>query len=137
MKNLFIKDSDEIRVDFFIASTEDDKIYVNIDKDNLDGIMKVMKIEYEIEEHYAIFKKPNFGDFVSMANSTFKADNAGVSFNPLDDRYQKLVKLIKSWSFTNKDGNIIQPSASYIKSLNPVVAEIIYSQLELEMGTLL
>ena len=135
MINLFVDPDDEIIVKFAVAVDKDSRVYADVDSESLKSALR--KIECEIEDHQAIFKKPSFGDAVDMVGTMYKTNIEGsISINPLEDRYQKMVKLIKSWTMIDAKGNKMPTSEKNIKSLHPVIADIISTQLEIEIGSI-
>jgi hypothetical protein len=133
MTNLFIQEDDEIKIDFAVAVTDKGKIYSSASMAELKDMLKDIKCEFK--EYEAVFKRPSFKDVVELNKSSISANAGGLSFNPSAERYQKMVKLIKSWTLTDASGVITEPTEISIGQLNPGIADIISSLLELEIGS--
>jgi len=131
MISIFIDENDEITIDFFIGTDEDGKIYIgDIEKD-----IKVN--ENEIERHFVVFKRPSFGDVVDITNKIFGTEDGQFAFNAMSDKLNKVSKLIKRWSFKDKDGNDIKPDEKQIRALSPKIADYISEKLSQEVGSIL
>ena len=136
MIDLFVSSKDEVTIKFAVTIDKDGKMYVDINKKALEEMMS--DEECEIEGHEVIFKRPSFGDVIGITDKLYQTSLDGkISINPLADRYQKMAILMRSWSLKDDKGNLLPINEKNIKSLNPLVADIIVSQLELEIGSLL
>ena len=60
MINLLIEPNDEFVVEFAVAKDKNGRIYSDTNLVDLKEMLSTVGIECEIEEHSAIFKKPNF-----------------------------------------------------------------------------
>lgn len=139
MISIFIDENDEIAIDFFIGKDKDGKIYVgDIEEDvklNVNGNLKIG--DNEIEKHFAVFKRPSFGDVVDITNKIFGTEDGQFAFNAMSDKLNKVSKLIKRWSFKDKDGNDIKPDEKQIRALSPKIADYISEKLSQEVGSIL
>ena len=137
MQNLFIKGNEEFTVNFYVAVDEDGIVWANSDEKSLKEMLNPKK-KYEIKDYFVSFKKPSFGDTIDLYNDIFKtSDGANVEFNPLTARYQKISLLIKDWNLTDEKGEKVEPTEENVKSLHPIIANVIGLQLDSETGGLL
>jgi hypothetical protein len=138
MQNLFINPNDEFVVSFCVAMDKDDTIFCDLEKKSLIASLEAMGREvsdFSIEEYKATFKKPSFGDTITLYNEIFSvSDDNGVNFNPVIARYNKIVALIKSWNLKGEDA---KPSEEEIRQLHPVIANAIGIVLDNETGGIL
>jgi len=136
MQNLFVNPEDEFVVYVSVATNKDGAIFCDLNEESLrsslEGFADVK--ECEIKTYKIVFKKPSFGDTVSLYDEIFSVNNDSVSFNPLQARYKKIAALIKSWDF---DGEDKKPTESQIQKLHPVVANAIGIQVDFETGGVL
>ena len=95
MINLFVNPDDEIVINFAVASDKEGKIYADVNKVDLEEMLK--DVDCKVEEYTVIFKRPSFGDAVDMVGEIYQTNSqGGININPLADKYQKLVKLVKT-----------------------------------------
>ena len=134
MQNLFISPEDEFIVKFSVAIDKDDTVFCDLEKKSLIDLLGSMdkKVsDFSIEEYQATFKRPSFGDTMTMYGEIFSMNESGVSFNPITTRYNKISTLIKSW---NLKGDIKKPTNEDIKQLHPVIASVIGIVVDIETG---
>jgi hypothetical protein len=138
MQNLFISPEDEFIIKFCVAIDKDDTIFCDIEKKSLVSSLEAMGKEvsdFSIEEYNATFKKPSFGDTMTMYNEIFSVNgDTGVNFNPVVARYNKIIALMKSW---NLKGEPAKPSEEEVRQLHPVIANAIGIQIDFEVGGIL
>ena len=137
MQNLFINPKDEFVVKFSVAIDKDNTVFCDLEKKSLISLLESMKkkvSDFSIEEYQATFKKPSFGDTMTMYGEIFSMNEEGVSFNPIVTRYNKISTLIKSW---NLKGDIKKPTNEEIKQLHPVIASVIGIVVDIETGGIL
>ena len=134
MTSLFIDVDEEITIKIFVGKTANGLLVADAD-------LLVLKegdnpISGDVEEYEVICRQPNFKDSVEISSSLFNySTDEGVGFNPLSARYEKMVKLIKSWSLKGKDGKEMGVSDENIAKLHPVIATAIGTQLDLQVPT--
>ena len=133
MQNLFIKENDEFVVSISVATDEKGTVYCDLNKEGLKAILNEDK-EYEIKDYKATFKKPSFGDTIGLHNSVFTTDGVSVGFNPVMARFKKISLLIKSWNLTGEEK---KPTEEEILKLQPIIANLIGIQIDVETGGLL
>ena len=133
MSNLFVKSDATFTIKIFVAiRKENNGIFCDIDKNMLEEILKGAG-EYEIEEHSLVFRRPSFEDMMVLSESAFTTnDGKNIGFNPMRVRFKKMVLLLKSWTLTDSE-----PTEEKIRMLDPVVANVISTQLDLETGGIL
>ena len=134
MQNLFISPEAEFTIKFTVAIDTDDTIFCDLERKSLTSSLEAMGrnvSDFTIEDYEATFKKPSFGDSMTLYDSIFSLNDEGVSFNPIIARYNKIIALIKSW---NLKGENSKPSEEEIRQLHPVIANAIGIQIDLEVG---
>ncbi len=135
MNDLFINKEDEIIVEFCVAETKSGAVVSDVtEKEIKEVYANDIKIE-TIILHTATFKRPSFKDYVDLSSNTFNtADGVSIDFNPWAIRFHRIVQLIKTWSFKDKDGKEIPAAKENIEKLNPSIANTIGLQLEAHLG---
>lgn len=136
MQNLFVSENDEFVINFVVAIDKKGTIFCDINEDSLKETMAGLSNfdNCEIKKYEAVFKKPSFGDTMSLYESIFSVNNqSSVNFNPVLARYRKIALLIKKWDLT-PDGSSIKPTEDQIRSLHPVIANAIGIQVDAETG---
>jgi len=135
MKNLFVKESDEVKIHLFIGLTEKGGIVADPELSTLEEEGIDAK---SVEEHDIVFRMLNFKDSVALASDMFNysAQEQGLDFNPLAMRFEKIVKLIKSWTFKDDAGNILPCTKENISNLHPTVASAIGAVLDAQVPSL-
>ncbi len=130
--DIFIDPESEISVKFWIAKDEVNKTFIGaIDEDS--------KIpNYEYKEYTASFREPNFKDVSELSDEALSIDGKDGSFSMTMSqvRISRVIKLIKKWSFTGKDGKPINPNKESIERMNPVIALTMAGALEKSLGIL-
>jgi len=134
MIDLFIRPGDEIIIKFAVAQDKNGKIYTDAVKKDLEEVLG-NKVE-NIEEYTVVFKKPSFKDTMEISQS-ISTDGTSIKLNLLADKYHKMIKLIKSWTLKDENGEILETNAENINALNPIIADIISSQLDSETNNML
>ena len=132
MINLLVQPDDEIEIKFIVAEDNNGKVFADHNKEALIEILK--HADYKMEEHKAVFKRPSFKDLLNLNQSIYGTGDGKISFNPMEDRYHKMTKLLKSWSLKNEKGEAIPATKDNLDKLSPVVVDIIAIQLETEIG---
>jgi len=134
MINLLINPDEEFTINFVVAQDKRGKIYIDNNLSDLKQMLSTIGIEYEIEEHSAIFKKPNFKDIVDMTETIYGSAEGNIGINPIKNRYRKVIKLIKSWTIKDEQGKTVEAEEINIDKLNPVVAQFIIDLVDAETG---
>lgn len=139
MQNLFVNENDEFTINFTVCSDEYGTIFCDVSRELLMESLKRMgkdKVEeYDINDYKAIFKKPSFGDTMTLYNTIFKvSDEVDIDLNPVLARYNKIAALIKRWDLKGKEE---KPTEDDIKKLHPIIANAIGIQIDAEMGGIL
>jgi len=136
MKNLFVNNEDEIKVHLFVGSTKSGILMADTDLSILKDTVNFD--EESVEEYDIIFRMPTFKDSVDLTADMFNysGQDQGLDFNPLAVRYGKIVKLIKSWTFKNSDGEVLPCTEENISHLNPAIANAIGLALDVQVPTL-
>ena len=136
MQDLFVKNDEEFTVDFVVATDKDGTIWCDITEESLREMVIEGK-EYEYQKYKVVFRKPSFGDTISLYDSIFRTDGQSIEFNPLEARYRKIALLIKSWDLKDSEGNLVPTDESNIMDLHPIIASIIGTQVDFITGGLL
>ena len=138
MQNLFIKDDEEFKVVFWVATDkEDGTIYCDVTEELLKEIVRTDK-EYEYSSYAVVFKRPSFGDTIELYDKIISVDmDSTVQFNPLLARYKKISLLIKSWDLKDSEGNDIKPTEENISKLHPIISSAIGIGVDIETANLL
>jgi len=134
MIDLFIKPGDEIKINFVVATDKGGKIYIDLSKKDM--IEMLEDNLSAIEEHFVIFKKPNFKNTVEISQS-ITTNGTDIKFNLLVDRYHKMLKLLKSWTLKDDKGEILEPNKNNIDNLNPIIADFLSNRLDSETTSIL
>lgn len=138
MQNLFVDKDDVFKVNFSVATDKRGTIFCDLNQATLKDGLKAIDAsidDYEIQDYYAIFKRPSFGDTMQLYDSVFTtSDGNSVNFNPIIARYRKIALLIQKWNLTGEEK---KPTTAEIESLHPVIANAIGIQVDLETGGLL
>jgi len=132
MKSIFIKDDDVIEFEIFFAKNKDGEILVGNKKDALlerEGVDKET-----LEEHKLSFKYPNHGDMTDIFSRSVKVGSSGISIDPVAARSNRLVVLLRNWTFVDDKGNKLPITEKNIKSLHPSLADFILVEFEDRTG---
>lgn len=134
MISLFIEENEKIELEFFIAKDVNDMLYCEMKESDLKDLLGADTV---VEKHKVVFKKPNFGDTVTLYKDmlTMKVDieqNMGMELNPLESRYKKIILLLKEWDL--KDGSVTEED---IKKLHPIIAHFLGNYIDMELGGIL
>jgi len=134
INNLFVKPGDELIIKVAVAiDKKEGKIYADAIKKDLEEMMK--GAPFEIEEYTVTFRRPSFKDSVDISQG-ISTDGQNFKFDILANRYNKMKKLIKSWTFKDEEGNVLKATEENINSLNPLIASVILDQLDLATGNI-
>ena len=123
--SLFVDPKDSVIVNFVVGISQEhpDQIYCDVDEKTLLDIYPEID-KTTVEQHSAVFRIPTFEDHSKMINDTFKVTADGISSNPAAMQLGRFVRLLKSWTLSEK------PTAESIKNLQPMVALVINGELE-------
>ena len=137
MADIFVNESDEIKVTVAVGTGKNGEIFADITEKDLMETYGEDLDESAIETFEVVFRQPTFKDSISFGRSTFSTDeDQALSINPLASRYIKVIKLIKSWTFKDKDGNAVEPNEKNISRLHPSVSLVIGQALDAQTPTL-
>ena len=140
MQGLFIDKEDTITISFVLTKDSKGALIAYDSK-------KILEEEYEdvdpedfydkscVEEYTVVFKRPSFGDTVQMGQSINMSDLSSVNFDPWTLRFQRMKHLLKSWNLKDNDGKPMSANAENLSKLHPTVANIIGTQLDIEVGS--
>ena len=139
MISVLVKENEEITVKIVVGANKDGNIYCEPFRDK-EELVKFLgeEIEGEVEEHIIIFRRPSSKDMKEISADVFSFGGEGdIAFNPLAARFAKMKKLLKSWSFTDEQGNLIPANAENISSLNPAIGNVLGAELDSATGGLI
>jgi len=135
MNSLFINENDEFIVEFVVGFDKNGLLWCDLNEDSLRKIFDNKDEELKITEYKAVFRKPAFGDTISL--NAFSASADGLNFNPVENRFKKIDLLIKKWNLESEDGKMTKPTEGAIKKLHPIIAAVIGAQVDLVTGEML
>ena len=134
MQNLFIEENEEFTVTFTVATNDKGHMYCEVNKELLDMLIEGMG-EFEINSYSATCRRPSFADAIGIYQSIFSVNaTTGVEYNPVEAKYRKMVALLKDWNLTDGEGEKVDLTEQAIMKLNPLVANVIAVQIEIETG---
>jgi len=138
MQNLFIKENEEFKVVFWVATDkEDGTIYCDVTEENIKEVVRTDR-EYEYKNYTVVFRRPSFGDTIELYDKIISVGmDSTVQFNPLLARYKKISLLIKSWNLKDSEGNDIEPNDENISKLHPIISSAIGIGIDVETAFLL
>ena len=136
MSGIFVNPDDEIIVRIVVARNKHGAIFT-------ENSMSLLKETYQedeidestIEEFEAVFRQPSFKDAVELSTefSLSTTNEASVDFNPVDARFRKMSKLLKSWTFKEEDGTAVPPTEENVAKLHPTIATVIGNTLDAQV----
>jgi len=129
MKSLFVKDDDAVIVKIFLAKDKSGDFLASNNKEAL----LIQAVPETLEEHQVSFKKPSYGDDVSVYSSAVKIENNNIKVDPVLFRFNKFVSLARSWTFKD-EGGIIPVNMDNIRKLDPGLANLILDEFEKIVG---
>lgn len=133
MEGILISHDDTVTVNFVLAKTQSGHIVADESRKSIVNSFDDLD-ENTIEEHYAVFKRPSFGDSMDMSAHIRTNDGVSLDFNPYSIRFERMRQLIQDWSLIDDNGQKIKPTADHISQLHPVVANTMGQLLEIEVG---
>ena len=135
MKNLLISPEDTITIPVILAELKNGSLVADESVDVLKEIYEGDLIVDSCEPHEVVFRRPAFGDTVDMVGKVTTHDGVNMDFNPYAIRFERMCKLLKSWTFKAKDKPIPATTAS-LAQLHPLVANYIGARLDAEIGSI-
>lgn len=133
MKSIFIKDDAKIEIKIFFAKDSTGEIFVANKKE---GLLEKEDIDKDsLEEHKVVFKYPNHGDMTNIFSKSVQVGIDGLSIDPVTARSNKLIYLLKDWTFVAEDGKKLPVTSENINNLHPVLADFILVEFEEKIGT--
>lgn len=133
---LFVDKDTEFTVTIAIAKgkANPEEIFCDISKEKLLEIYQEDIDPATIEEHTVWCSYPDFGTTVSIIDKSIEIQKSEVQLRLSAVRLNKMIALIKRWTFNDKKGNPVSPTSETIKSLNPHVAAILGIQIDMVLG---
>ncbi len=133
MSGIFIEPSDFFEVKVVVVK-KNDKVYAATDTKLL--ISENEEIESSdldsVEEYEATFREPSYKDEVDMfSNGLFGdiSDINNIQLNLAVVNYNRLICLIKSWSFKDGKGEPISPNKENISKIHPSIARVLLDEI--------
>ena len=129
MQSLFLTEDDTFEVKLFVAEDENKTIYC--DK-NIDAVKLLMgERDLEIEEYSISFKKPSFGDLITLTDLVMQVSNKITGdVNPLTVKLKTMSHLLRDWSFVDKNGIKVPVKEENMMKLDPIIAVNIGMQFD-------
>lgn len=139
--SLLIDKNDKIRIDFVYLKVGY-KLICGIEKEDIKNFLKTefpdkykeIYKEDEIKKEWFEFKVPTFEDTILMSSNIILSKNIksepNLETNIMVSRYQKVLHLLKDWSFADDEGNKLKINEDTINRLNPYIAHIIGTTIE-------
>lgn len=132
-KKLLIDATEEVKIEFVLAELKTGVLVADVSKQSLISTFGDEVDESSIEEHWAIFRRPTFGDTIDINGKMKSSDGVNLEFNPIAARFQRMSKLLKSWSLKQGD-ELIPATAESILRLDPFIANIVGMNLDAKLG---
>ena len=132
MKSLFVNRKEKIKVFIFTAKDKNDNIFLS---NEVEAFQENKDIKDDtVEKHEITFKNPNYGDTVEIYRNSVKIESSGIKIDPISLRFNKLINLIESWTFKDKEGKKIPITNENIMNLHPEMANLIIDELDKKVG---
>ncbi len=133
-KRLLVNSLDEVKIEFVLAELITGVLVADLNRESVKKTFKDEVVDSSIEEHWAIFRRPNFGDTIDINGKMKSSDGVNLEFNPIAARFQRMSKLLKSWSL-KQDGKEIPATPASILQLDPFIANIVGMQLDAALNS--
>jgi hypothetical protein len=133
MSGIFVNPEDEIKVRIVVATNKHGAIFAESDEDMLKEMYPIEDLDMtSLQTFEAVFRQPSFKDSVELSTefSVNAAGDTSVDFNPVDARYRKMSKLLKTWTFKDDAGGAVPPTEENVAKLHPIVASVIATALD-------
>ncbi|MHA1482779.1 MAG: hypothetical protein ACTSQA_05015 [Candidatus Heimdallarchaeaceae archaeon] len=132
MKSIFIKEDEIVEVDIFFAKDKDGNMSLGNKKNELLEIKGM--IEESLEEHKITLKYPSHGDMISIVGRSVRIEGNGLSVDPIAARSNRLIVLLRDWTFMDEDDKKLPITSDNINKLHPSVADFILDEFEAKVG---
>lgn len=133
MKNLFIKQEDELKISIWVGESQTGKMVAYPD-----GYKISDKIVFngDPEKIDIVFRYPNYRDTIEISDSSNVAfsGNGDVSVKTNSIRFRRICKLIKRWSVKDAEGNQVEPNEENLGTLDPIIGTALCYALEMALG---
>jgi len=129
MSGIFIEPSETVAIKIYVGKNKSDMRLlashdVDVLKNDKDFETTSLK-EYEI-----VLKRPSYRDEVSILKSGIQGDASALQFNFAEVSYNRLVNLLKSWTFVDDQDVPIPSTKENIDKLHPAIARSIIDALD-------
>jgi len=135
MIDLLVKEDDSIVIPCAVAKTTHGAIVCDTNAAILQQNYENLVTE-AIEEHQVFFKLPSFKNVVDLSTEFSVSADRGLDFNPTATRYEKMRKLIKSWTFKDAEGSELPATPENIDALHPIIANYLGAELDIQTPSL-
>lgn len=131
--NLFVDKNEEIVVNLYVYRDEKSRL-ISWTKNIPDN--KPENIDEKLVESFTIvFRLPNYKDSVELVDSGIQfSSDGGMKISSGAVSFGRFTKLLKSWDFKDKNGDIVPPNSEHIGLLETSVANSIVSDLERQIS---
>jgi len=129
MKGLFVNKNDKVVIDLYAClNKEKSNIYISADKEAL--LKNNGADEETVQKHSITFRRPNYGDNVYIYGESVKMGEEGVEIKGAKLQYEKMIRLLESWTLCDEDGKVMPATRDSVLSLNPDLANLIIEELD-------
>jgi len=129
MQNLFLTEDDTFEVNIYVAIDENKVIYCDKKREGVNFL--IGDKELEIQKYSIVFKKPSFGDIVSITDTIMKNSNSETGqANPLSVKLNTMSFLLRDWDFTNNTNVKMPAIRENLEKLDPIIVACIGIQVD-------
>ena len=127
MSGIFIKPSNTITFDLFVAPSKDGAdMLASPDLERLKAMPKID--DTKIETHQITFRCPRYRDNVDLLSSSSRTAGEEIAFDAVNLQYQRMCRLLAKWTFKDGDQEV-EVSQENIDSLHPNIAAAIIEKI--------
>lgn len=128
MSGIFIEPSETITIKIYAGQGKNGKLLASHD---LEMLKKEENFdENSLKDYEVVLRRPSYRDEISILNTGVKGDISAMRFNFAEVNYNRLVQLLKSWTFMDDRGSPIAPMKENVDKLHPVIARAIADALD-------
>ncbi len=128
----FINKDNKIIVNIYTYEDENKKVYIW--SDNLTELKpEVFSLE-KVNKNTIIFNPPSFKDSIDISSKSSKFVNGEIVYDPQLITWNRFVKLLHDWDFSDLDGNKIPVNEENVGILNTLLAQIVAIDLEKQIA---
>lgn len=133
--SLFVNRKARFSISFVTALGKDgETLYCDVDEATLKDINESDVDEATIAKHTCEFRKPSYGDSTAIMDSAIAIADGKISVKPSIAAFEKLNRLLVSWSLKDGDDKPVPITPAAIGELEPQVAAVISLLLEEQLS---